>query len=343
MDAVIGWFSRHASDLRVLFDLLGLDAPVDDAEALAEWCEREGWYGEHGRQPGRPRFDEATVAAARPLLQRIGLDGQVDPPDEEFDEIVVMGAAGIGMHRRIGLVADSTVRAARMTVLAGLRPHEGARSHPDGRTNDGLLSELLAVDGRFPARPGWSPHPLHLHLQALLGAIDDHAAAAITFPTETDLAVLSLSKHYPHATLRSTLHEPPHGVTNELGQREWATRTWDNPPGNRIPRLVVQNSAPVERHNYATGERIASRPTATSSFAEWLARHETSGSTPDRILVVVNQPHLGRIYQQVRDHLTSAGLSGMSVEVAGCATLQDVDLNLLLGEIPRWIRADRPR
>jgi len=69
----------------------------------------------------------------------------------------------------------------------------------------------------------------------------------------------------------------------------------------------------------------------------------TAASTVSAARFVVNQPHLGRIYQQVRDHLTSAGLSGMSVEVAGCATLQDVDLNLLLGEIPRWIRADRPR
>jgi hypothetical protein len=334
------WFTRNAELLAQLFQILELEAPVHDAEALASWCETEGWYGEHGRQSGRPTFPDEAVTRAKPVLRRIGLDGQVDPPAAAYNEIVVMGAAGIGLHRRIGLIAESPVESPTLTVLAGLRPHEGSSLQPGGRVNDGRLGELVARDGRFAARPGWDPHPAHLHLQRVLTGVDDHTAASIVFPSETDLAALLLSKHFPDATVLSTEHSPPHDVVNELGQRSWARRTWKNPKGSRINSLVVQNSYPVERRNLTTGERIPSRPTATSTFREWLDHHDANRSLPSNILLVVNQPHLGRIYQQVTDVLGERARSGLAVDVAGCATLQDVDINLLLGEIPRWIRAD---
>ncbi|MCU1484389.1 MAG: hypothetical protein JWN67_1135 [Actinomycetia bacterium] len=327
------WFDLHRERLRELFRVLGIsDHWSDDLGQLVRWME-ETWLGaEHGRQSGKPVYTPADRDAALPLLTEMGLVGAVEPPADRYGEIVVLGAAGIGLHRRLGLVRSSGVTADGLTVLAGLRPHEQ-------QERDGGLDELLDAGGRFAAAPGWGVPALLARQRDLLAAagIDDqHAAAAVVLPSETDLAELLLLKQWPEAVAVSTTHAPPHPVVNELGQRAWALRTWR--AEGQVSTLRLLNGTPVERRG-SDGSPRPSRPTTRSTFAEWMAL-VAADTSPSSILAVVNQPHLGRVRLQLRSQLADGDLAGVHLDVAGCATLAEVDLVLVLGEIPAWIRAD---
>jgi hypothetical protein len=325
----VSWIDTNRQLLRSLFDVLGASAYWrEDTEELASWMEANWLGAEHGRQEGKPLFDDASQRAARPILEELGLTKRVEPPAERYDEVIVLGAAGIGMHRRIEFVRVSGVAAKGLTILAGMRPHER-------QSRDGGLDELLATDGRFAPAPGWRMPPRLEHLQAVLrtaGVTDEHAAAALVFPSETDLAELFLSKQWPNAEVLTTMHTAPHPVVNELGQRPWTVRTWQTE--GPIPTLRVLNGYPVERPG--PGSMRPPRPTTLSTFEEWLAL-VAADEVPASVLAVVNQPHLRRVQLQLRMHLDAVGLE-VQLDVAGCETLSDVDVVLLLGEIPAFIR-----
>lgn len=326
------WFDTNKGILYELFDVLGESRHwTDDQGSLVAWMER-AWLGvEHGLQQGKRTYDEAARDRAMPLLTDLGLNGRVDPQSDWYDEIIVLGAAGIGLHRRLELVRTSGIRADGLTVLAGLRPHEL-------QARDGALDELLAASGRFGASPGWSVPPAAANVKDLLdcAGVDPLVAAAVVFQCETDLAELLLVKQWPDATVTATIHRQPHPVVNELGQRPWVLRTWSG--SNAIPRLRVLNGAPVERPA-ANGTFRPPRPTTISTLQEWL-REVAEEAQPTSVLAVVNQPHLGRVRLQLLEHLASTGRHNIRVDVAGCQTLADVDVVLLLGEIPAWIRMD---
>ncbi len=324
------WLEVHLSALRRLFDVLGESEHwTDDPDPLVAWMERT-WLGqEHGRQAGKPVYDDRSKEEALPLLAELGLTGRIEPPKERYDQIIVLGASGIGLHRRLELVRLSGVEAAGLTVLAGLRPHEK-------QSRDGSVDELLAAHGRFAAAPGWSV-PAALALRAGILAeskVDPLQAAAVLFPSETDLAELLLGKQWPSAHAIATTHGPPHPVTNELGQRDWTLREWSG--DERIPVLRILNGPPVVRTSPDGSSRPA-RPTALSTFDEWL-EEVAAVTNPTDVLAVVNQPHLGRVRAQLLDRLASIDMTGMRMDVAGCETPTDADLVLLLGEIPAWIR-----
>lgn len=334
-----GWLDRHRAELRALFEALGLESSWvgSDDEALIRYMERV-WLGrEHGAQVGKPTFTAAQQQAALPLLDRLGFVAQVDPDAERYDEVVVLGASGIGLHRRLELVRTSGVEAPVLTVLAGMRPHERA-------PRDGGLSELLAPGGRFAAAPGWELPPALAHCQAALAADlegdltgeerarRDLLAAAQAFPHETALAELLLAKQWPGLVATGTRHAPPHPVVNELGQREWDWRTFEAP--GPFAQIRVLNGAPVERHG------APSRPTAISTIREWLARSEPSGRR--RILGVVNQPHIPRNRLELPELLRREGRPDLELHLAGCgASLATSGIVLVLGEIPAFINADR--
>jgi len=328
----VSWLETNRDTLRELFHVLQADVHwSDDPETLVRWME-QNWLGaEHGRQAGKPVFDDDMQRDARPLLAELGFTGRVEPPGSTYDEVIVLGAAGAGLHRRLELVRTSGIHAAGLTVLAGLRPHERQR-------RDGGLAELLSPEGRFAAAPGWTTPPQLQHAQMLLhdaGVEDDYLAAAITFPAETDLAELLLIKQWPGAHVSTTVHGPPHPVTNELGQRPWALRTWTSE--GPLPVLRVLSGAPVERAA-TSGEPRPPRPTTASTFDEWLVLIGENTS-PQRVLAVVNQPHLQRVREQLTGILRRRDCP-ITLDVAGCETLSDVDIVLVLGEIPASIRTD---
>ncbi len=320
--------TRHRATLRRLFVALDADDHwTDDDLALVEYMEST-WLGhEHGQQTGKPDFTPQQEAAAMPLLDALGLCTRVEPPSDRYDEIVVMGAAGIGLHRRLELVRTSGVTADGLTVLAGLRPHERA-------ARDGGLDELLDAEGRFAAAPQWTPPALLTRIAALLteSGVDPYDAAAIAMPHETALAELLVHKQWPSARPVRTRHLPPHAVENELGQRRWALR--DLVVEGSVPVIRVLNGAPVERPNRP------SRPTSRSTFLEWLSEVAPTPAAR-RVLVVVNQPHLGRVRLALLDLLDEVGRHDLTLEFAGCETLASGGILVHLGEIPAWIRADR--
>jgi len=323
-----GYLERHRRKLRELFAVLGEDWPGDDAALLGHMETR--WLGaEHGPGRGKTVFGQDTKARAWPLLRELEVVDRADPPRASYDQVVVMGAAGIGLYRRLELVRSSAVTAGSLTVLAGLRPHSGL-------SRDGALDELLARDGRFAAADGWTPPPLLVHQAALLGDLDQLTAARIVTPSETDLARLLLAKHWPDMRLDSiAVDTAPNGVTNELGGRHVALETYRSQ--GPIPLLRVLNGAPVRRDVDATPR--PARPTSRSTIREWI---ELAAGGARSVLVVVNQPHLSRVRLDVIDELAKAGLADLDVDVAGAHALQDsADLNLLLGEIPARINAER--
>jgi hypothetical protein len=343
------WLDVHRADLRALFAALELTADWSDDDAeLVAYMESRWLRDEHGQQPDKPRFTAEQEAAARPIMDRLGFSRQVEPPAGEHDEVLVLGAATLGMYRRLDLVQVAGVRAAALTVLTGPRPHERGTRELEAAAagtaveaanaaasvrRDGGATELLDPKGRFPARPGWdgAAHRWQLSLLRAAG-VDDGLAAAILFPSEADLAELVLTKLHPAVRLVATEHAPPHEVTNELGQRSWAVRTWKAP--GPIPELRVLNGEPVHR-----GDR-PSRPTSISTFDEWLQRYSATRASR-RILCVVNQPHIGRVRLELLEHVRAIGRTDLTLDFAGCGVLADSPVNVQLGEIPAYALADR--
>ena len=87
------------------------------------------------------------------------------------------------------------------------------------------------------------------------------------------------------------------------------------------------NCAPVQRPGRP------SRPTALSTLDEWVSLTTETGPLPRCVLVVVNQPHLKRVYGEVTRRLDELGHGAVEVDVAGCETA-DAGVLLLLGEVP---------
>jgi hypothetical protein len=324
----MSYLDRHREDIRELFAVLGEDWPGDDAALVSHMGAR--WLGaEHGPGAGKRVFGEETKDAAWPLLRTLEVVDRADPPKSHYDQVVVMGAAGIGLYRRLDVVRRSGVTAGSLTVLAGLRPHSGL-------SRDGALGELLASEGRFAAADGWVAPPLLVHQAGLLGGLDQLTAARIVTPAETDLARLLLGKHWPDLRLSGvTVDTAPDGVTNELGSRAILLETYQSP--GPIPVLRILNGAPVRRDGDGTPR--PARPTSRSTIREWIALGLAGAHS---VLVVVNQPHLSRVRLDVLDELAKAGHADLDVDVAGAHALRDsADLNLLLGEIPARINAER--
>jgi hypothetical protein len=324
----MSYLDRYRGDIRALFEVLGENWPGDDS-VLISYMEGRWLGAEHGPGASKRVFDEETKDKAWPLLRRLDLVDRADPPKAGYDQVVVMGAAGIGLYRRLELVRQSGVTAGRLAVLAGLRPHSGL-------ARDGALDELLAVGGRFAAVPGWAPPSLLAHQAGLLGGIDQLTAAQVVTPSETDLARLLLGKHWPDLQLAGvTVDTAPDGVTNELGRRGIMLETYLS--SGPIPVLCILNGAPVRRDG--DGTTRPARPTSRSTIREWT---ELGLDGARSILVVVNQPHLSRVRLDVLDELAKAGHAELDVDVAGAHALQaSADLNLLLGEIPSRINAER--
>lgn len=328
----MSYFEQHRDVLRELFRALGKDDDWSDDPGVFVSHTLPRWLGtEHGHVGEKEHFTEAQVAAARPLLDSLGLTQRIDPPRSRYDEVVVLGAAAIGLHRRFELVRTSGVRAGVLTVLAGMRPHVGAAGH--GR--DGGIRELLAHDGRFAATPGWRPPPELRHPADLLleQGINDDDAARIIVPSETAIAKLLLPKHWPTLELREIrLPVSPHEHENEeLGQREIHWYEWTGP--DHLPLVRLLNGRPVPRPHGPP------RPTTASTIEEWLDVLPTS-SERHSVLFVVNQPHLGRVALQLHELLRSEVLPAIDFDMAGCETLPGVSIHLLLGELPARIALD---
>lgn len=332
------YLTHHLDRVQRLFDLLGepWDPAFDEDHAeLVRWMEQHWLGGEHGPGASKRTFTTAEQDAVWPVLGELGLIDRLEPARHEYDEVLVMGAAGIGIHRRLGLVRETGVTARRLTMLAGQRPHSGL-------DRDGDLDELLAAEGRFAAAAGWRPPPGLEHVANILrgAGLDALTAARAAVPSETDLARLLLRKHWPDLRLigvrpATDLQE----FVNELGVRSVA---WEEYAGaSAFGTVQLLDAAPVERRS-GSGEALAARPTSRSQLREWVGA--LNGRSPGSLLVVVNQPHLSRVRFDVEDELALLGRR-VEVEVVGCEVLRGgaVDLNLVLGEIPARINVEARR
>jgi hypothetical protein len=332
--SVSPYFTGHRHTLEQLFKVLG-ETYLHDPEALVAWMERRWLGAEHGPGEGKPQYPEAALEQAWPLLEKLDLVDRKQPTSAEYDEVVVLGAAGIGLYRRLGLVRESGVRAKVLTVLAGQRPHSG-------NARDGSLDEYVDPAGRFAAQPGWTAPPALLaELQRLTAAgVAPLVAAKQAIPSETDMARILMSKHWPDMCLvATTAPTAEQKVVNELGLRHFAWEEYES--GSQFPRLRLFDSAPVERRG-RDGTPLPARPTSRSSIREWV---ESWGDIPPRtVLAVVNQPHLVRVEGDIASEIEALGVAFPEIEVAGCEVLRaSVDVNLVLGEIPARINSERRR
>ena len=330
------YLARYRLEIERLFELLHMGAVPDDGE-LVSVMERRWLGGEHGPGSGKAVFDVEQTERAWPILRAMDLVDRVNPSRPRYDEIVVMGAAGIGLHRRLELVRLSGVHASGLSILAGLRPHSGhsgVNPH-SGLARDGAIDELMASDGRFASAPGWEPPANLVYLSQILASTgaDPIMSAQVLLPSETDLARLLLGKQWPQAALLGVTVGTDAGEANELGPRRILVEEWALQAAS-VPIARIFNGAPVSR-----GPGRPARPTSLSTVREWAA---TTDLTHVRsVLIVVNQPHLTRVRTQIERELASAGLGDLQVDVAGCEALREsADINLLLGEIPIRINDD---
>src|SRR5690349_11362704 len=106
------YLSQHVEQIRQLFDVLGEPWQAsfeDDSKTLVRWMEQHWLGGEHGPGETKRAFTVADQEAAWPLLGKLGLVDRLEPSRRDYDEVVVLGAAGIGIYRRLGLVREAGV------------------------------------------------------------------------------------------------------------------------------------------------------------------------------------------------------------------------------------------
>jgi hypothetical protein len=259
------------------------------------------------------------------------------PETQDYDEIVVLGAAARGIWRRLAFVDEHALRSPVLTVLAGRRPHLRAA----GAGRDGDIRALLDPGGPFPPDAAWQAPASLVARRAALGAdADPWDVAAGLVPDETALAFLLLDRRWPRAgSSTTTLLADGREVVGEIECGSDGSLTRGAVEG-RFGTVRVLDGHPVHRANGRA------RPTTASTLADWLRRDPgADGPRSRRILVVSSQPHLHRVERILAELDASARLHA-DLEVTGCDAPHDVRPGVVLRELALHVshrRADRAR
>jgi hypothetical protein len=236
-------------------------------------------------------------------------------------EVVVLGAHGVAMWRRLGAVErilmGQDLGATRLTMLVARRPV--AADHP--RAADGTLDDLIGRMGRFPAVDGWrAPDAGHR----------GHRSLAELAPTEAELALLLLSRRWGMdvGPARAALMTEDRSTSVEL----------DLP----LPAIGSVRSAGLRR----VGEDVA--PTTEGTLRDWLQARmfelETTSCQDERrshrprAIVVTTQPH------RLRTRMVVARLDrsrGLAIEVVAAPGPRPLPARTALGEARSLLREVR--
>lgn len=329
------FFEPNHADLHELFMALGRQEQwSDDPRDMLPYI-RERWIGsEHGNSTAKDQFTADQVAAAMPILGRMGFSAETLPPDGAyFDDVIIVGGTAQANYRRtavaLSAINDHGVTADRITIWAGQRPREA---------RDGTNAELLATEGRF-AGADVSQDPWVQMLQSE-GRLDEQNPWGLT---ETDSAIWMLKKQAGRLALS--------GANLDAN-----TDIWRN-PADRVPLpddvpsrifesfefqtdggqpILVMNAAAVDR-----GEGRPRRHTTRSCAIEWLENHTPPQGA--RVLFVSSNPHTLRTAQDTYQVLREMGRGDIQLVVAGASAPGNATIQLFLGEVGRLIDNDVQR
>lgn len=311
---------------------------------VATWV--RGWAGTLDPDLGEDPTD-ALPASARSVVERLvgtaDLTEGREPAHDDYDEVVVLGAASSGILRRLGFVRDRTIRSPVLTVLAGRRAHLGRT----GGGRDGDADALTGEHGAFAAAEGWrAPTALAPAGAGCSPEEDPWRRAQRLFPDETSLALLLLDRTWPAAPGRpapATRLADGRLVVGEVrGPRGPAPVLEVHNPAPPFTTVRVLDAPAIHR---ATGR---ARPTTASTLAVWAGLHAGGRSAPrcapggvrtGRILVVSNQPYLRRVQHTVRAIAGRLGRPPEAFDVVGPAAPATTRLGVLLREA---VHADVP-
>lgn len=344
------FFEPYREELRQLFHALGRDHLwSDNPRDLLPYI-REGWIGgEHGNSATKDQFTAEQVAAAEPILEKLGLLNEEMPPDgTHYADILIVGATEPANVKRMRLVQslmqNHGITADRIIFLVGQRPRE---------TRDGTDEELLGTDGSY-GENDVSQSPWVIKMREAF-----EASGIQMFDDETKLARLALMRTVPNGEqlrpgeidLQVT---DVTGLTQEQKIDAVPKRMGDLPPRliteyhfkvpleihgeTRIQKFVLLNGAAVQR---AQGEP---RHTTASVTREWLGRLAPAhGDEPIRILYISGNPHTVRTAYDSLAVIRAAGRDDIHMDIAGTRTAlgaKGVPIQNFLGEIARLIDND---
>lgn len=348
------FFKPYKEELKELFAAINRpDEWSDDITEVLDYV-REGWIGgEHGNSDTKDQFTPEEVAAAMPILEKIGFAGELLPDSKAvYSQTAVVGGTMGANYRRRQLTTAARQQGTELGTeiwLVGQRPRVKL---------DGSGEELLSIEGRFGGNDV-SDNPWAAHARSVI----DLSEAAFTDPanhdkandwkfTETDTARMALLK-LNDGPSRGNLS--PHRIDLNLVRATGMDPSLLNPatPIEGAPardmityhftedghETALLYAPAVERRN---GDRIIDpRPTTKSVTREWIEQLPPEKGA--KVLYVTGNPHTLRTAQDTYEVLKEMGRDDIRLEIAGTTPASTVPIQTYLGEIGRLIDNDYKR
>jgi hypothetical protein len=308
------FFDDNEDTLYDLFTALGReDKWCDNPEALLPYTQAK-WVGlDHGNSSEKDQFDPDQEAAAKDVLQRLGLQEQVLPPAGRYEQIVIIGGMMRVNRERIKfmkhLIETHEVQADQIVFWAGQR----LRDNRDDAQVSAMDLKALSADEWVqdelsrPTKPGYRSR----------------------FATETELARLAYLEHFSHAELSRTNPATRPSLVDGIPDRNFASYTFT---ANGYPELTLMDCAAVER------PAGPARHTTGSCATEWL--EEVTLSDKAQVLVVAGNPHILRNIRDIRRATRQNERPDIELTVCGPAANPAASIQLYLGEVGRLLYMD---
>jgi hypothetical protein len=309
------FFETHTPTLHELFVGLGREAEWrDNPQDLLPYVV-PSWLGrEHGNSAEKDQFTEEQEAAAKALMRSLGLQEEVVPLADRYEQAIIGGGMMRVNRQRIAfmkeLLETGGVETEHIIFWAGQRLRD-ARDDAQLQIMD---LETLATDAWVreqlarPEEPGWSNR----------------------FATETGLARLAYLESFGHAKLRRITTEMQLTSAASGIPRPGAARysfTADGYPG-----FVLMNGKAVARKSGPP------RPTTKSCAEEWLEKIAPSPGA--QILIVAGNPHTLRAKRDIQQIARQNGRADINFTVCGPAANPEASIQLYLGEIGALLSQD---
>lgn len=346
------FYEPFKKDIHELFTVLGREEFwSDDPRDVIEFTQ-PAWAGvEHGDSAEKDKYTPEQEAAAKPILERMGLLGElpIDITKDYSQSVVVSGTTAADL-RRFLLTSDARKQGANIGTevwLDGQRP----RMIPDG-TNE----EMLSSEGRF-AGNDYSQNPwaetakrLVEESQESIGRwqpgvesqFSEQDAVRISYlkvvdgdgtPNRIGLNIASVDgKPFQHEGKMLGVQKPPEGAPPRIV----TDLHFNTEDGHDV---IILNAPAVER--IAGGERGVPRATTVSVTEEWLLRFPPEhGAT---VLYISGNPHTLRTAQDTWETIVAHGREDIKLEIAGTSEAKTIPIQTALGEVSKLIYNDVKR
>lgn len=331
------YWKTQKENIHNLFKILGKENEwSDNIEELLPFI-RRAWIGKEHGSKGKEVYTQEQAEAILPVLERMGLTGEIVPPPGYVDQVLILGGKIVALDKRMALAAwlrKHGIIAGSVVILAGQRLLE-----PE---DEGSRADLISPNGRFSGEV-YSDDPW-------ASRVEDRALPL----TEYDLArLMMLEKFGKAAVVGATLELHDATGMTEQEVQEMFLRMYGENVSPRVEkdvyfdvRLPGEGSGESQRFVIVNGRLVARkqgepRPTTLSTALEWVERtapKRLAEGKKSKVAVLSGNPSTYRSTEEIQLVLDAAGRDDIELIEAGTAVTPGQALKTLyaaLGEVGR--------